>query len=126
MGNDAERTLALRGTVRLIGLDTSLASDRKVERYQEALRIAPNAAECKLLLSAVSQMPSVAAFRLAAGSVNDSRLRQEAEAAMLNIADGLTRTARREIVPELRQLMTQSSDTENVARARSLLTSIED
>jgi hypothetical protein len=49
-----DRILALRGSVRLISLDSSRSADELVRFHQEAMRIAPDTAERQLVLSALS------------------------------------------------------------------------
>jgi type 1 glutamine amidotransferase/HEAT repeat protein len=121
----AQRILALRGSVRLIGLDSTRAPAETVERYQEAMRVAPNAAERKTLLSAVGEAHSVAALEMAAGYLGDRDLQLEAEAAALNIAESIADTARRESVPQLERIATSSANGTNVDRAKALIRKIE-
>ena len=119
------RVLALRGSVRLIGLDSTSGAEQTVRRYKEAMALAPNAAERKLLLSAVGKVPSIGALRMAASYLNDAELRPEAEAAILNIAEGIADTARPETVRQLRQLMASSGNDVNVKKADALIKNIE-
>jgi len=115
------RVLALRGSVRLIGLDSSSTADETVRRYKEAMAIAPNVAERKLLLSAVGEARSIAALRMAASYLNDRELRLEAEAATLNIAEGIADSAQGETIPQLQRVIATSGNDANVKRARALI-----
>ena len=119
------RILALRGSVRLIGLDSMSGADEMVRRYKEAMAIAPNAAERKLLLSALGEVRSVAALRMATSYLNDKELRPEAEAATLNIAEGIADSARRETVSRLQQLIASSGNEVSVKKAEALIKNIE-
>lgn len=119
------RTLALRGAVSLIGLDTSKSPDQIVQMYRDALSVAPNAGESKLLLSAVGQTRTVAALRLASIYLEDRTLREEAEAAMLLISESLGKNARQETVPLLHRLIEVSSDTSRIEQAKALIKAIE-
>ena len=121
----SHRILALRGSVRLIGLDSSLSADQTIERYRKAMAIAPNEAERKFLLSAIGEVRSVSALQLVAAYLNDTKLHQEAEVATLAIAEDLTGAAARETVSPLKQLVASSTDSVNVARAKRLLKRIE-
>jgi type 1 glutamine amidotransferase/HEAT repeat protein len=121
----SQKILALRGSVRMIGLDSTRVPGETVEKYQEAMRIAPNAAERKALLSAVGETHSVAALDMAAGYLSDRDLRLEAEAAVLNIAESIADTARREAVPRLGRIADSSSSGANVDRAKALISKIE-
>ena len=123
--NAGERTLALRGSVRLLGLDSTRAPEETIRRYQDAMKLAPNTVERKGLLSAVGESRSVAGLTMAAGYLNDADLRLEAEAAMLNIAKTIADTARREVLPQLRQLLASSTVEESRTKAGDLIREIE-
>jgi type 1 glutamine amidotransferase/HEAT repeat protein len=125
-GKDAgERTLALRGSVRLLGLDDSRSAEETMRRYRDAMKIVPNAGERKALLSAVGGSHSVAGLKMAAGYLADADLRLEAEAATLNIAEAIADSSRREVIPQLRQVMASSTRKENITRAGDLIKKIE-
>ncbi len=119
------RILALRGSVRLIGLDSNGTADETVRKYREAMAIAPNAAERKSLLSAVGDARSVAALRMAASYLDDKDLRPEAEAATLNIAEGISGETPEETVPQLRRVVASSRTAVNVERGSALIKKIE-
>jgi type 1 glutamine amidotransferase/HEAT repeat protein len=121
----AHRILALRGSVRLIGLDSNSTADETVRRYREAMAIAPNSAERKSLLSAVGEARSVAALRMAASYLDDKDLKPEAEAATLNIAEGISDGARGETVPQLQRVIASSRTPVHIERASALIKKIE-
>jgi HEAT repeat protein len=117
------RILALRGSVRLIGLDSSSTPEETVRRYREAMALAPNSAERKSLLSAVGDARSVAALRMAASYLDDKDLQPEAEAATLNIAEGISDKAREESILQLKRVIALSHTT--AERGRALIKKIE-
>ncbi len=121
----AERVLALRGAVRLIGIDSTHSADRIAGMYRDALNIAPAASEQKLVLSALAGTSSPAALRVAAGRMSGDQVRGEAEAAVLSIAANISDSARRECLPELRRLVASSPDTNNVKKGKDLITTLE-
>jgi hypothetical protein len=124
-GAAVERTLALRGFVRLLGLDSTRAPGETIRLYEEVMKVAPNLAERKALLSAVGETRSVGGLAMAARYLDDNDLHREAEAAILNIAEAVADTARREVVPQLKRLIISSSNQENRTKAESLLRKIE-
>ncbi len=124
-GTTTEKTLALRGSVRLLGLDSSRAPAEKIKLFREAMTIAPNDAERKTLLSAVGESRSSAGLEMAAGYFPDSTLRPEAEAAVLTIVESLPDTARREAVGQLRQIRASSPTETNRKKAGDLVRHIE-
>ncbi len=119
------RILALRGSVRLIGLDSNCTADETIRRYREAMAIAPNSAERKSLLSAVGDARSVAALRMAASYLDDKDLHPEAEAATLNIAEGISDEARVETVPQLQRVIASSRTAVTIERGMALIKKIE-
>ena len=121
----AHRTLALRGSVRLIGLETKRSSDETIKMYREAMKAAPNKDELKLLLSAVGEAPSLAAFQLAAGYLKDNTLRQEAEASVVNIGEWILGSAGAEIIPDVKQVAQFSQNKSIVSRAQTIIWNFE-
>jgi len=86
--NKLHQVLSLRGFVRLIGLDSSSSPEQKIKMYQEAMELAPNADEKKMVLSGLANLKTFAALQMAAAYLEDSALQKEAEVAVVRIADG--------------------------------------
>lgn len=120
-----EKTLALRGAVRLIGLDTKQSANDATRKYQEAMKIAPNKEELKLLLSAVGEARSLEAFQLASGYLNDELLQKEAEAAVVNIAERIAGNAGPAITADAKKIAQSSKNDALVRRARGVVEIIE-
>ena len=114
----SHRILALRGSVRLIGRDTTRPVEQTVRMYKEAMSIAPNDAERKSLLSAIGEVQSIGALRMVAGYTSDKTLNKEAEAATIKIAEALTGPTAHEAISELRKLAITSKDTAIQSKAR--------
>jgi hypothetical protein len=85
------RLLALRGYVRLIGLETMRPSSEILPMYKEAMELAPDETEKKMVLSGVSNTQSLSALQMAADYLDDALLHQEAEIAVVKIAGGICR-----------------------------------
>jgi hypothetical protein len=120
-----EKTLALRGAVRLLGLDTTRAAGEKARLFTTAMAMAPNDGERKSILGAVGESRSVAGLEVAAACLPDTTLRTEAEAAVLNIVDSLAEADRRAAVEGLRRIRTTSSVETNRTRADELVRRIQ-
>jgi len=87
--NKLHRVLALRGFVRLIGLDSSLPVQETIGMYRQAMELASNASEKKMVLSGLANVKSLAALRMAAAYLEDKTLQQEAEVAVVKIATAI-------------------------------------
>lgn len=87
--NQVHRILALRGFVRLLGLETGRPAEEMIELYQQAMRLAPDVPEKRKVLSGLANTKSLAALEMAATCLQDSSLQQEAEVAVVKIAEGI-------------------------------------
>ena len=94
--NEIHRILALRGFVRLLGLEsdgsTELAEVRPaketIKLYQQAMDLAPSVPEKRMVLSGLANVKSLDALLMAASYLKDETLLQEAEVAVVKIAEG--------------------------------------
>jgi len=95
--NKVHRILALRGFVRLIGfksreagtLDENRSADEKIKMYQQAMELSDDVREKRLVLSGLANVKSLAALEMAASYLQDMALQQEAEVAVVKIAEGI-------------------------------------
>ena len=86
-GNQIHRILALRGFVRLLGLKSDRSADETIRLYQQAMALATNTSEKKMVLSGLSYEKSLAALEVAASYLQDKTLQREAEVAVVKIAE---------------------------------------
>lgn len=84
--DEIQRALALRGFVRLIGLDSDRLANETVELYRQAMGLASDVSEKKMVLSGLANVESFAALHMASDYLKDSTLQEEAGAAMVKIA----------------------------------------
>ena len=84
--NKVHKVLALRGFVRLLGLDSTRPAEETIELYKKAMELAGDAAEKKRVLSGLAAAKSPAALTMAAQYLNDLTLHLEAESAVVQIA----------------------------------------
>jgi HEAT repeat protein len=87
--NKVHRILALRGFVRLLGLETSRPAEEMIKLYQQAMKLAPDVPEKRKVLSGLANTKSLAALEMAATCLEDSALQQEAEIAVTKIGEGI-------------------------------------
>ncbi len=88
-GNRVHRILALRGFVRLLGRQTARSVEETISLYQQAMELAPDVPEKRKVLSGLANTKSLAALEMAAACLQDSSLHQEAEIAVVKIAEGI-------------------------------------
>ena len=87
--NKVHRILALRGFVRLLGLESSRPAQETIEMYKKAMSLAADEDEKKRVLSGLANTKTFAAMQMAASYLQDETLRQEAELAVGKIAEGI-------------------------------------
>jgi HEAT repeat protein len=85
--NKLHRVLALRGYVRLIGLESSRPTQETIGMYKQAMSLASNSGEKKMVLSGLANVKSPVALNMAAAYLEDKTLQQEAEVAVVKIAE---------------------------------------
>jgi HEAT repeat protein len=85
----AHRILALRGSIRLLGLNSKRAPEETIEMYKKAMTLAPDAIEKRRVLSGLANTKSLGALQIAADYLQDKTLFKEAEFAVVKIAEGI-------------------------------------
>ncbi|MGA2679194.1 MAG: HEAT repeat domain-containing protein [Sedimentisphaerales bacterium] len=85
--NPVHKALALRGYVRLAGLPNNRPAEETMKMYKDAMALASDASEKKMVLSGLSGTNSFEAMDMAASYLDDKDLKEEAEAAAIKIAE---------------------------------------
>lgn len=85
--NKIRRVLALRGYVRLIGFESGRPADETIGMYRQAMSLASDTSEKKMVLSGLANIKSLAALQMAVAYLEDKTLQQEAEVAVVKIAE---------------------------------------
>ncbi len=120
-GNQLHRTLALRGYIRLTGLDSDRPAEETVAMYKKAMELSSEPVEKRMVLSGLANTKSFEALQMAAGYLDDAELKQEAEAAVAQIAEATIEEHPQETKELLRKVL-ESSTSETVrGRAEFLL-----
>jgi len=78
--------LALRGLVRLLGMESDRPASETVELFTQAMDLAPNTTEKKRVLSGLGTVGTLPALEMAMGYLSDGTLALEAESAVVRIA----------------------------------------
>ena len=110
-GDQKQQTLALRGFVRLISLESSREDAETMALYQTASSLAKNDAERKMVLSGLGDVKTAAAIELAGSYLQDSTLQQEAAVAIVSIAEE-TRNSAPEITEDYLQRLLEVSNND--------------
>ncbi|MBN2130458.1 MAG: HEAT repeat domain-containing protein [Sedimentisphaerales bacterium] len=108
--NKVHRVLALRGFVRLIGLDSDRSPEETIDLYRKAMDLAGDAAEKKRVLSGLAGTKSLAAMNMAAEYLDDVALFLEAESAAVTIGQAIYAEYPQQTTEVLRKVV---KDTKN-------------
>ncbi len=87
--NKVHRILALRGSIRLLGLYSKRTPEETIEMYKKAMTLAPDAIEKRRVLSGLANTKSLGALQMSADYLEDKTLFREAESAVVKIAGGI-------------------------------------
>lgn len=87
--NRVHKILALRGFVRLLGLESERSAEETIGFYKKAMDLAGDAPEKKRVLSGLASTKSLAALNMAAEYLDDLALHLEAESAAVQIAQSI-------------------------------------
>ena len=123
--DERQRILALRGFIRLIGLDSDRRSEETIKMYRQAMDLASNASEKKMVLSGLANVKSFDALYMASNYLEDNALQQEAGAAMIKIAE-FTRNTHPQQTKILLKMLIQASKSDSLReQAQEMIDEIE-
>ncbi len=111
--NQVHKILALRGFVRLLGLESDRPAEQTIDLYKKAMDLAGDATEKKRVLAGLGGMKSLAALDMAAGYLDDVALHLEAESAAVRIAPALV-AANPQRVKEVLQKVVQGTKNDAI------------
>lgn len=117
---DTQRTLAMRGAVRLLGTANQPAAST-VKSYADLLAQAKRADDRKLVLSGLGGVADPSALTLVEPLLADAAVRKEAEAALLGIAQNIAAASPVEAKAAATRLQKESADPGTRDRAEKLL-----
>jgi HEAT repeat protein len=111
--NQVHKVLALRGFVRLLGLESDRPAEQTIDLYKKAMDLAGDATEKKRVLSGLASTKSLAALNMAAGYLDDLALHLEAESAAVRIAPAVV-AANPQRVKEVLQKVIQGTKNDTI------------
>jgi len=117
--------LALRGFVRQVGKSSDISLHKKATLYQEAMNLASEVSAKKRILSALGNIALLEALKVADDCLKDNDLQQEAEAAVVKIAEGIIEDYPAETKVALKQVLQISKNSYVCQKAQELISSIE-
>jgi type 1 glutamine amidotransferase/HEAT repeat protein len=115
------RAVALRGVVRLLGLESDRSADETVSWYQRALALAPGLEERKRLLSSMADARVPASLLFSSSCMDDPQYRTDADLVTVRIAENIMGNHKDAVIRPLTKVVKQSQNPTAVQRARELL-----
>ncbi len=122
---EPHRVLALRGYVRLLGLDHERPAQQIARLYAEALGRARRPEEKRLVLAGLAGVAHPDALKTALACVDDAGVRSEACLATVSIARATARSNRATAKSALQKILSVAEDQNLRAEARAALDEIE-
>jgi prolyl-tRNA editing enzyme YbaK/EbsC (Cys-tRNA(Pro) deacylase) len=119
--NQVHKTLALRGYVRLAGLKSNRPAEETMKMYKDAMALAGDASEKKMVLSGLGSTNSFEAMQMAAGYLDDKELKEEAAAAVVKIAETTMKDHSRETSEMLQKVIDGTTNESVREQAQKLL-----
>lgn len=120
-GDEAPRVVALRGYIRLLGLDEGAAPAAAVAHYRRAIDLDKNPEVKRLALAGLAKLKSKPALDYAASFMTDAAVRPEAELATVEIAASTLGAWRDETRAILMPIANGTGDENARQKARDLL-----
>lgn len=113
--------LALRGYIRLVGIDEEKEADEKTELYKKAFKLSSDLNEKRMVLSGLTNLKSIKALEMAGKCLDDSDLTQEAEVAVVRICRRVWEEHGEEVLPYLNRIVQSSSNEDLRENAKGLI-----
>jgi HEAT repeat protein len=124
--NKVHRILALRGFVRLLGLESERSAEKTLEMYKKAMSLAPDVGEKRRVLSGLAGVESLAALQMAAEYLDDESLSREAGSAVVKIASSICDDFPKEAIEVLKKVIARTSQTDPLrAQAQEVIDKIQ-
>lgn len=111
--NPVHKVLALRGFVRLLGLESDRPAEQTMDLYKKAMDLAGDVSEKKRVLAGLASTKSLAALNMVAGYLDDLALHLEAESAAVRIAPAVV-AANPQRVKEVLQKVIQGTKNDTI------------
>jgi HEAT repeat protein len=119
--NRTHHILALRGYIRLLGLDPNTP----VNKYAEALTLAKQPDTKKLVLSGIASVAHIDALRLVIRLLDDKTVQGEAALAAVSIAKATMGSDRQTVLAAMKKVLAASKGKPAAREARRIISQIE-
>jgi len=123
--NRTHRILALRGYVRLLGLDAGASPKQAVQKYAEAMALAKRADEKKLVLSGLASVGHADALTAVLPHLDDKAVRDEAALAAVSIARATMGASRAQVRAAMEKVQAAAKGTASAANAARIIRQID-
>jgi len=123
--NKIHRVLVLRGYVRLIGLASGRPAKETIDMYKQAMDLASSAALKRLVLSGLADVKSIGALQMAVEYLEDKGLQQEAEFAVVKIAEAIGGSHPQQSKDMLKKVIQISKNDSLCQQAQEVINQIE-
>jgi HEAT repeat protein len=115
------KILALRGFVRLLGLESKRPASETIAMYRQAMSLAPDAMEKRRVISGLSSTASVDSLTMAAEYLADKELFREAEVAVVRIAEGICKEHPQESKDMLKRVISSTKSDSVLKQAEEVI-----
>jgi len=122
--HEVHQILALRGVVRLTGLASDRPEEKTLALYGEALSLAANDNERKVVLAGIGGHATLGALEMALGHMAEPSLQQEAEAAVLRIAEEVVEENPEAVRAALQRVLQSTANENTRSQAQEILDEI--
>ena len=119
--NEMHQVLALRGYIHLIGLESDRPADETIELYKTAMKLASNVNEKRMVLSGLASVHSLSALEMSAKYLKNKELQEEAEVAIVKIADRIRRDHPDKAKATLNKVLDKSKNEQNRKDAQKII-----
>ena len=123
--NRTQRILALRGYVRLLGMDAGASPEQAVRKYAEAMMLAKRADEKKLVLSGLAGVGHADAMAAVLPHLDDTAVRDEAALAAVSIARATMGSNRAPVRTAMAKVIAAAKGTASAAEAGRIIRQID-
>ncbi len=124
--NKLHHVLSLRGFVRLIGLESNRPAEETIGMYKQAMSLASDTSEKKMVLSGLANIKLLDALQMAASYLEDKDLQQEAEVAVVKIAETTVGSSPAESKDSLQRVIQISKNEFLREQAQKLISQIKE
>ena len=122
---ESHKILALRGYIRMAGLEKNKPVKERLAWYSQALELASRPEEKRAALGGLDQIGHLDALKLVEGYLNDEKIRNEALSAYARIADRIGNSKKEEARAALQKVIESTKDQGLINRAKESLEKID-